>query len=67
MTNRYFALTVLLGEDIREDDAEPIVDAIRMIKGVWKVEPHVKDLNNWAAEERAKGELKQKLWEVLSG
>lgn len=66
MTDRYNALTVLLDRDIRKDDAEPIIDAIRMIKGVQKVEPHVSDVNGWAAEERAKGELKRKLWEVLS-
>lgn len=37
MTDRYFALTVLLKKDTREDDAERILNAIEMIKGVSKV------------------------------
>jgi len=28
MTDRYYALTVLLDEDIRDDDAEAIINAI---------------------------------------
>jgi hypothetical protein len=34
MTDRYNSLTVVLDRDIREDDAEHILNAIRMIKGV---------------------------------
>lgn len=65
MTDRYFALTVLLTKDTRSDDAEPIIEAIKMIKGVHTVEPHISDMDTWAAETRAKRELGQKLWEVL--
>ena len=65
MTDRYFALTVLLDRDIREDDAEHILHAIRMIKGVLKVEPHVTDVDMWAAESRARHKLVAELWKVL--
>lgn len=65
MTDRYFALTVLLDKDIRSDDAEPIIKAIEMIKHVQKVEPHVSDLSQWGAEERARRELGEKLFAVL--
>lgn len=65
MTDKYFALTVLLDQNIREDDAQPIIHAIQMIKHVQKVEPHVSDVDIWAATERARRELGQKLWEVL--
>ena len=65
MTDRYFALTVLLEEDTRTDDAGAIIDAIRMIKGVAEVEPHVSDMTSWAAEARARREFGQKLWRVL--
>lgn len=65
MTDRYFALTVLLDQDIRKDDAEPIINAIRMIKHVLQVEPHVSDVDTWAARACVRGELKQKLWDVL--
>lgn len=65
VTDRYFALTVLLDEDVREGDAAPIIAAIQMIKHVLKVEPHVSDIDTWAAEARAKTDLTRRLWEVL--
>lgn len=34
MTDRISALTVILEHDIRVDDIDPIIDAIRMIKGI---------------------------------
>lgn len=49
MTDRFHAFTVVLDRDIREDDAEPIVAAIKMIKGVQSVEPHVVDLEDHSA------------------
>lgn len=43
MTDRYSGFVVALDEDIREDDAETVVAAIRMIKGVIRVEPLMPD------------------------
>lgn len=34
MTDRIRTITVILDQDYREDDAEPILKAIRMVKGV---------------------------------
>lgn len=65
MTDRYFALTVLLDEDTREDDAKYIIDAIKMIRGVKAVEPHVSNLDVWAGETRARMRLAEELWDVL--
>lgn len=65
MTDRIFALTVLLDEDVREDDAAPIIAAIQMIKHVLKVESHISNLDTWAAEARARTDLTRQLWEVL--
>lgn len=65
MTDRFYALTVILDEPIRSDDAEPIVEAIKMIRGVLKVEPHVASLETYAAQERARHELGMKVWRVL--
>lgn len=39
MTDRHAGYVVALGEDIREDDAEAIMAAISMIKGVLSVQP----------------------------
>ncbi|MCP9947236.1 hypothetical protein [Actinomadura madurae] len=39
MTERHSGYLVALDHDIREDDAEAILNAIRMIKGVQSVQP----------------------------
>jgi len=66
MTDRFYALTVALEKDIRSDDAESILEAIKMIKGVRNVKPLVANPDTWMAEERARHELTMKLWEVLN-
>ena len=65
MTDRFYALTVVLEKDIREDDAEHIINAIRMIKGVIDVEGNITTPETWMAEERARRELRQKLIEII--
>ena len=49
MTDRIKGLTVTLDPDIREDDAQAIIDAIKMVKGVGDVETHVADLHHHMA------------------
>jgi hypothetical protein len=41
MTDRVKGFTVTLAEDVRIDDVEPVMNAIRMIKGVVDVEPSI--------------------------
>lgn len=41
MTDRYSGFAVVLERDIREDDAQAIIDAIKMIRGVAAVEPAI--------------------------
>lgn len=65
MTDRYYALTVILEKDMRSDDAEQLIAAIKMIKGVLDVEPHISDPETWMAEERAIRKIGEKLWNVL--
>lgn len=65
MTDRYHSIAVVLEEDIRDDDAEYILNAIRMIKGVLSIEPHISNFESNMAEERAKKEYADKLWNVL--
>ena len=45
MTDRIHALTVTLDADVREDDVEPIVNAIRQIRHVLSVDQHVSDIS----------------------
>lgn len=65
MTDRVFALTVVLEKDIRTDDVEAITNAIKMIRGVLNVAEHITDPSTYMAEERARRELGEKLWSVL--
>ena len=65
MTDRYYALTVILEKDFRDDDAEPILNAIRMIKGVQDVKGLVSNPETYMAEERARVELGKKLLNVV--
>lgn len=61
MTDRFSTLTVVLDRDIREDDAEFIINAIRMIKGVADVSGNVSDLSEYLAMTRLKKELQSKI------
>ncbi len=54
-----------LEKDTREDNAIDILTALRMVKGVASVSPHVTNLEQWSAEWRARIELSDKLWKVL--
>lgn len=66
MTDKIYAIQVLLAENFREEDAEPIMEAIYMIRGVIAVSAHVTDVSQWAAEEKAKYELRKKLKGILA-
>lgn len=65
MTDRYNALTIVLEKDIRDDDAEALLSAIRQLRGVLSVSGNVADLGSHLAQERARRDLGEKLWRVL--
>ncbi len=65
MTERLKGFVVHLEEHIREDDAQPIIDAIRMIKYVLAVRPLVADYEHIMAVDEAKHDLKKKVYDVL--
>ena len=65
MTDRYHTLTVVLERDTRDDDAEPLLAAIRQIRGVLSVTGSVVSPESHMAQERARRELGDKLCAVL--
>ncbi len=67
MTDRINALIVVLEHDICDDDAEVTINAIKQIRGVLKVKPHIAEFADEIAFERARYELIAKLWAVLHG
>lgn len=53
MTERHSGYVVALDHDIRDDDAEAVINAIRMIKGVLSIEPMpAGSAGAWVVEER---------------
>lgn len=66
MTDRISSFLVVLEKDMREDDVERIVTALRQVRGVVGVQPNVANaFNQGIAEMRVKWEIRNKLWKAL--
>lgn len=65
MTDRYHSLVVTLEEDIREDDAESLINAIKMIRGVLDVRGKVANISDHTARMRAWSKLHDATMEML--
>jgi hypothetical protein len=65
MTDRYNAFVVVLEQDIREDDAQAIINAIKMVKGVLDVTPHTASFEDAIATTRVRQELIEKVYKTL--
>lgn len=65
MTDLYSALTVVLEHDMRTDDAENLLTAIRQLRGVLSVAGKVANIESHLAEQRARQELGEKLWRII--
>lgn len=65
MTDRYNQLVVVLDKDLRSDDAEPLMNAIRQMRGVLSVEGNVVTGADHAATVRVKHELSQKVFDFI--
>jgi hypothetical protein len=65
MTDHYHALTVVLARDTRDDDAQALIDAIRQLRNVASVEPHVADWALHTAVVRVRNEYLRRLRRVF--
>jgi hypothetical protein len=66
MTDRLKGVVVTFNEDIRVDDAEYIINAIKMIKGVIDVSPNIVNSDDHMIRMRVENEIRQKLWKAFS-
>jgi hypothetical protein len=66
MTDRLKGLAITFEKDIREDDAEEIIKAIGMLRGVASVKPVVTEINDMINQERVKYELRSKVYKFFS-
>ena len=65
MTDRYDSLTVVLEDDIREDDSEALMEAIGQLRGVLTVSGNVTDPRAFIAESRAREQIRRRLFAAL--
>jgi len=65
MSDRHMGYIVTLENNIKDENAQSILDAIGMVKGVISVRPVVSDFVGHMAEERARRKLADKLWKAL--
>ncbi len=66
MTDRYSGYVVILEDNIRDDDAQDTINAIKQIKGVLDVTPIVSDFATMIAEKRARIGLLQKMITIIN-
>ena len=66
MTAKFNSLTIVLESDVREDDAQTLINAILMLKGVLSVEGNVSSVTDYVAESRVKTEVRNRLFEIIT-
>lgn len=64
MTDRIKALTVVLEDNIRDDDAELIINAIRAIRRVIAVEKHIAEPDHFIVKQQVKFEIRSKIFDL---
>ena len=65
MTDRVNSLTVALEKDMRDDDIECLIQAIRLFKGVLTVGTNISDSNTYVAEQRCNKNMRQALYNII--
>jgi len=66
MTDRINTITIVLERDVRDDDIEPLVQALQMIRGVAAVKPNVAHVSDFMAEERAKRDMGHRILDAIT-
>ncbi len=66
MTDRLKGLVVAFDKDIREDDAECIINAILMIKGVSGVHTSISSSEDYMNRQQIKMEMTGKFYDVIN-
>lgn len=65
MTDRVKGFVITLEKDVRIDDVEPLMKAIRFMRGVANVEPSISDTDDLINQSRIKSELREKMWHFI--
>jgi hypothetical protein len=65
MTDRYKGFLVTLDKEIRTDDAEHILTALKMIKGVQIVKPYINKGEDWMMYEKGYMDARIEIFELM--
>ncbi|PFI53869.1 hypothetical protein COM08_15230 [Bacillus wiedmannii] len=65
MGNRVNGLIVSLDSDIREEDVEVILNAIKMIKGVQDVGVNIVEHKDWLNRTKIRQQLQSKVYKAI--
>jgi hypothetical protein len=65
MTDRLKGVLVTFDREIRDDDAESILTALKMIKGVLSVDPYVAEAEDYMMYERGHYDARKKMMDFL--
>lgn len=65
MTTRHAGYVITLEKDIREDDSQSIIEAIKMIRGIVRVEPIETGFDIHIATARAETEMHRRIFEAI--
>jgi len=66
MTDRIHSLTVVLEDAVREEGADALAAAIRMMRGVIEVAPNVANVDFYVARSQAAQRLRASVYEALT-
>lgn len=65
MTDRVKGFIVTLDTDIRIDEVETLMQAIRCMRRVANVEPSIVDSSDWINQQRVRGEIRDKMYTFI--
>lgn len=65
MSDRVHSITVVLDQNLREDDVLPILNAIQQLRGVMSVGTNIASVTDYVAEQRARRELGDKIMKII--
>ena len=65
MSNDYHSVTLILENDLSEDEMQEFCRSLWWIRGVIKAVPNATDITLVMAHQRAKREISKKLWDAL--
>jgi hypothetical protein len=65
MTDRIKGVLITFEKDIRDDDAEPIIQTLKMIKGVLTVKPYVTHMEDYMLYQKGHLDARRAMFDFL--